>query len=66
MPPNPETALPTYDGLTVRDRLAMAALQGLLAGRGAAGLWTPEDIATGAYEFADAMLVASVKSVDCG
>lgn len=49
-------------GVTQRDELAKAAMQGLLAGHiahhGHENYWPPKDLADFAYEHADAMLKA--------
>lgn len=67
---------PEVAAFAIRDRLAAAALQGIVANRGTmrpdtqfgdpAPLfwWTPAQIATKAYELADAMLAA--RQVVCG
>ena len=51
-------AYPVPDVKTLRDEFAMAALQGILAGR-----WTgnPDDFALTAYAHADAMLKERTK-----
>ena len=49
---------PSKERPTLRDRLAMAALQGILASKVPADSWTSDEISADAYAQADSMLKA--------
>jgi len=63
--PLPGDGFTTWDGMTLRDYFAAAALQGMLAYshvNPSSGNWTenssPVNVAAAAYDYADAMLKA--------
>lgn len=60
-----------YSGMTLRDYAAIKAMAGMLSGHfshyGHKNYWRSDDIATAAYEMADAMLRArAAKAADGG
>ena len=57
----PTTAPEFYYGMSLRDHFAAQAMQGDIAHYGHENCWSPSDIATHAYEMADAMLIARAK-----